>query len=406
MIRIGLVFMCLGGMILPFPARGEEVLSGKEPGNRRVRLVFEEELRFGGQGPNHEWQGVNPCIQSDAEGNIYIADTGNNRILAFDSDGKFTREIASDGIEPGQFQGLDSFAILKDGRGLGFEIVNGIGKLVWFDKGMRYAKTTLPKDPNQVISSIIPYPDGGGFGASFMTVDPQQEKILLRTGLLDNNFKPLKVLTENFRPGFDASRVRDLSYWVSYMANGFKTSHGGKGIVAVDERGAVFTAITNQYAITKWSPDLKSPDLVIKREYEPIPRTKEDIDAAVKIQTARIRSSLPQSLRPMIIESLVREAYLKADLGPVKNPIFGLLTMPEGYLLVVHDFRAKDHEDLADIFDETGKYVGRVGLRRHGLLGTNGLPRMSFREGMAYTIHTDSEGRHQAVRYRYRIVAE
>lgn len=406
MIRNGLFFVFLLGMTRALPAKSREVLNGPEPQGTVVDLIFEQDLSFGSKGRYLEWRGLNPAIGADDKGNMYIADTGNNRILAFDPRGAFSRVVAADGIEPGQFQGLYSFSLLEDGRGLGFEVVNGSGKLVWFNANMRYTRTTLPNNPDQVLSTIMPFPDGGRYGAAYMAVDPVKGEILLRTGILDENFKPLKILTEKTRPGFDGNRVQDLGYWVSYMASGFKTSHGGKGLTAVDGKGMVYTATTNVYTITKWSPDLKKVELVIKRKYRPIQQTGEDIKMTVGIQTARIRSSLPQSLRPMIIESLVHEAYLKADLGPVKNPIFGMLAMPEGHLLVVHDLQPKGRIDLADIFDTEGHYVGRVSLKHHGLLGTNGLPRMTFRNSMAYTIHTDDQGRHQAVRYRYRFAAK
>ena len=42
-------------------------------------------------------------IEVDADGNVYVADTGNNRIQKFTSDGVFLMKWGSSGNSPGQF---------------------------------------------------------------------------------------------------------------------------------------------------------------------------------------------------------------------------------------------------------------------------------------------------------------
>jgi DNA-binding beta-propeller fold protein YncE len=43
-------------------------------------------------------------IAVDAQGRVYVADTGNKRILVFDSDGNFIQQIGSEGLSIGQFE--------------------------------------------------------------------------------------------------------------------------------------------------------------------------------------------------------------------------------------------------------------------------------------------------------------
>lgn len=50
-------------------------------------------------------------INATEGGTLYVADTGNNRIQKFDSDGNFLREWGSHGSEPGQFDEPEGVAV-------------------------------------------------------------------------------------------------------------------------------------------------------------------------------------------------------------------------------------------------------------------------------------------------------
>lgn len=45
-------------------------------------------------------------IRPDSSGNVYVADTGNNRVQKFSSDGNYITEWGSAGSGNGQFNGL------------------------------------------------------------------------------------------------------------------------------------------------------------------------------------------------------------------------------------------------------------------------------------------------------------
>ena len=42
-------------------------------------------------------------IAVDANGHVYVADTGNKRIIVFDADGNYLTQFGSAGLDPGQF---------------------------------------------------------------------------------------------------------------------------------------------------------------------------------------------------------------------------------------------------------------------------------------------------------------
>jgi sugar lactone lactonase YvrE len=54
-------------------------------------------------------------IAVDAQGRVYVADTGNKRIVVFDSDGNYLTEFGTAGMDPGQFDEPVGVAIGPDG---------------------------------------------------------------------------------------------------------------------------------------------------------------------------------------------------------------------------------------------------------------------------------------------------
>jgi DNA-binding beta-propeller fold protein YncE len=54
-------------------------------------------------------------IAVDSKGHVYVADTGNKRIVIFDADGKYISEFGTAGLDPGQFDEPVGVAIGADG---------------------------------------------------------------------------------------------------------------------------------------------------------------------------------------------------------------------------------------------------------------------------------------------------
>jgi uncharacterized protein (TIGR03663 family) len=69
--------------------------------------------QYGGQDPFGLWGPR--AIAVDAAGNVFVADTGNKRIIAYDPDGNYLGQIGSEGMEPGQFS--EPVGLAFDGQG-------------------------------------------------------------------------------------------------------------------------------------------------------------------------------------------------------------------------------------------------------------------------------------------------
>jgi hypothetical protein len=61
----------------------------------------------------------------DAQDNLYVLDSGNRRVLAFDNTGKFVRQIGKEGGGPGEFSAPMGMAVLSDGDLLVSDLMRG-----------------------------------------------------------------------------------------------------------------------------------------------------------------------------------------------------------------------------------------------------------------------------------------
>lgn len=69
---------------------------------------------YGGQNPYGLWGPRGIAV--DKAGNIFVSDTGNKRIIAYNPDGKYLGEIGGEGMEPGQFTEPVGLAFDKTGN--------------------------------------------------------------------------------------------------------------------------------------------------------------------------------------------------------------------------------------------------------------------------------------------------
>ncbi|MCK4471945.1 MAG: 6-bladed beta-propeller, partial [Anaerolineae bacterium] len=82
------------------PAPIEVVEDPYDKGKREVPAILTWGSQGKGQGQFQDPRG----IAVDQDGNVYVADSGNNRIQVFDSSGKFLTQWGGEGDGPGQFK--------------------------------------------------------------------------------------------------------------------------------------------------------------------------------------------------------------------------------------------------------------------------------------------------------------
>jgi len=99
--------------VLPVPAGTREIRYKVMPASQRTRrLVFEHDLVLTGA---FDVGFYRPGAVAMADnGDIYVADRGNSRVVVFDRDGTALRQFGREGQGPGEFQWLDAIAVVGD----------------------------------------------------------------------------------------------------------------------------------------------------------------------------------------------------------------------------------------------------------------------------------------------------
>ncbi len=105
-------------------------------------------------------------IAVDSNGHVYVADTGNKRIVVFDSDGKYITEFGSGGLDPGQFDEPVGVAVAKDGT------------VYVTDTWNQRIQTFIPSEDGTFFSPALQWDVNAWFGQSldnkpFIAVDAQ-----------------------------------------------------------------------------------------------------------------------------------------------------------------------------------------------------------------------------------------
>ena len=382
-----------------------EVTNGTKPTGKALTLAFTEELRLGPDSgdEHHLWSGATVAVEVDKRGHMFVVDTGGNRIMEFDAGGKFVRQIGSEGEGPGEFRMLMSFVILEDGTGIAYDNRQAQAVFSMYDAAMNFKDSKQVNTNRKAIRSVSFSPSGKHFSSFYMSFIDQ--KLMTYTGVLNAENLDTEITLHN-KPvmPFDGNRVQEGAWWSEFYASWFNLFATGAGTVAFAKDGSIYTASTAKYEITKWSQDLDK-QMVIKREYKPILQTEADLAAYADPIRAEILSSLPASLHQYITPGVVSKAIELAEFPSSKQPIFGMVPLEDGGLLVVHDFDAKKNASTADLFDKDGKYIGqaqlpKVAVNIFGSFFGNPV-KLVFKGGKAYAIEMNEDLEPSLVRYAY-----
>ena len=390
------------------PLQAAEIENGTRPQGGSYTLEFVEDLRFGADEDEDEyiWAFPSTTISADSKGHIYIADPREQRILEFDTAGKFLKLVAKKGQGPGELQSMLNFTVLKDDTGIAVDLEGGVvTKFKKYGKDMAYVSETASQGTSFLLQAVNLSPLGDLFGATFVNLDISSGKMSIKTGLVSSELKVLKETSSSDRPLPDPSRFGDPNYWSDFIGGNLKAIGQSLGVFAFDNEGNIYCAQTDTYKISKFSSDLKTEKMSFSRKYKPIANNEAHLTAIADRLSEQFQA-VPQ-LQGILTKSVLRKAIELSEPPLVKQPIFGMVIMESGEILVIHDVQMDTGINLADIFSKEGKFIGQVSMKNHGIatLASGALSvKMSFRNGYAYTIETDEMGENRAVRYKYNLV--
>lgn len=398
--------LLIGFALTLWASSPETVENGRTPSGKAVTIEFTENLRLGPDSGEdyHAWSGATVTVDVNSNGHIFVVDTGSNRIVEFNKEGEFVQEIGQKGQGPGEFQFLKAFRIFKDGSGaVAFDDLTSHAQFSDYDKDIKYQDQRRGAFQG-TLESLAISPNGDFMGSFYMTMG--KNGILTHTAVLDKDLKPVIKLGSKPAPNFDPSKLTDPNWWVDFYASWFKLIADGIGLSAFSHDGHIYTAMTNKYEITKYNDKLEKV-MVIKRDYKPIIQTTDDLLAFSDPIRSEIISTLPAGLHQFITPTVVNRALEKADFPPSKQPIFGMIPMEDGGLMVVHNFKPQTGESYADIFSKEGKFVGQsklppVAVNFFGSFFGDPVKFM-FYKGQAYAIEVNEDEEPTLVRYNYKM---
>ena len=383
----------------------ETIENNHAPAGKAQTIHFEKLFGFGADDDEDHflWAGESSMVRFGHKDHIFVSDADGKRVLEFDDKGAFVKVFGPSGAGPGEYRGAPAFFPLKKGGAVGFDMVPNT-----FPRVNLYDNTLTYKDSQNFSGGHIPVavfgfsPDGSLFACFAIKLDPQSGKMKFISCLMDMNFEIIKQFHATDRNLPDRQRLTDPAFWEDYLAVNYKELSRGTAHFGFDAAGNIYTALSDKYEITKWSPDLKTKLMVINKKFKPLPMNNADIDGIVESATAQIRKS--PVLGQIVTEAVVRRAVEKAELPPVKNPIYGLVVTDDGHLLVMRDLGLADGVQFAELFSPHGKYLGEVRMKDRGLYDlTSNRPRISFSGDKAVTTHIDEDGEIRVVAYRWKV---
>ncbi|PIE90768.1 MAG: hypothetical protein CR997_03850 [Acidobacteria bacterium] len=389
-------FLLISGSV--FAGEVQTVNNGKTVSGKTETLEFVEDLVIGPETEEDHliWASFLTTVDADSKGNMFVCDPGENRVVEFDSEGKFVRSIGRKGEGPGEFLNLKSFQVLDNGTAIAFEQAQILTTLNYYDKALDYRDKKVHQSFELIPTTALFSRNGEWISSTVASVNMTTQMTAIHYAILNQDLEIKKDLIVYETPNFNPQRLMESEYWSEYLAGNMKqTSKGLLAFVAFGKDGSVYTAKADRYEIQKLDSKL-NPVQVIKKAYDPIPMTKEQIDAMVEPISERILGNLPAQLQSVVTEKTIAKAVKMAEFPPVHFPISHLLALENGYLLVLHEVDMVKDIAKVDIFNPAGVYVGSC---EHGF---NSLTKMVFKNGYAYTIENRDDD-NTLVRYKINI---
>ncbi|CAM2068628.1 hypothetical protein SCOR_24875 [Sulfidibacter corallicola] len=383
-------------------ADGGAVQTFRRDTSAKAPLDFEEVWRVG---PDREedvylWTSPDTHLAVAADGRVLIADVGANRLLAMGPDGTFERVLAAEGPGPGELRGLRSVQVLADGRTVALDQPPmGLARLLFFDASGRFSEQKVFRSLSAIPVSIVAAPDGKRAAGLFMGLDTRRGILTMRTQLVDAQLKPVRTFVETDLPLPGPDVLRNPANLRDMVADVLAGFYRGQGLVTFDARGRLIHAATHRSQIACLDQGGETTRWRVAVEGEPIRLREAERDAMAEVLLEELRAT--PGMGRAVTENLVRQAVEKAELPPIKNPLFGLL--PAGdRLLAVYDLSFLSLTQAVDVLAADGRYLGS--LRRDGapfLAPTSNLtPRMVVHGDRATTLEQDADGELVLVRYR------
>jgi len=366
---VGFLCVCLISSVLS-PAQGGQtpkwkgtitkdgdvivVKNPKEPLYNQPIVALQQDYSIGGAQAKGEYVLALPTsIAVDQNGSLYVLDFKENRVKVFDEAGAFVRVIGRPGQGPGEIAAAWRISIAHNSAELAVHDIRG-RKLTFFSLEGEYRSSV----PLRGMTGEVKLDSQGNAYVSDTEFGPKQNTEILKKMSGDMS----QVLAEISRRPQDESHnpFAPRQYWV------------------VDSQDRLIYGDAKTYEIRYFDFSGKLVRKVL-RAGRPLKVTKKDIDEFADRKT-------PPGINPVYNYSSHHAAYRSFFADDL------------GHLFVQTWERTPDNlQDIHDIFDAEGRFIGRAALNRHEDL-INPKVRL-MKAGKYYAIEPDAEGYEVVKRY-------
>jgi len=328
----------------------------KEPIYKEPIISLKEDIMIGGAQAKGEYALALPrSLAVDKAGDLFILDDKESCIRDFDHSGKYLKTIGRKGQGPGEIGGASSMSIpLGSNELIVMDISNS--RLAFFSTDGRFIKNV----PLRGNISDVKIDSHGNVYLSFKEFSPGERRDILKKMNPDMS----NVLAEIVSHPMDKSR-NPFKPWESWI---------------VDDNDHLIYGDAKMYEIRYFGPDGKQVRRII-RDYDPLKVSQKDIDE-FRNRQAPPGLSMAQNFDFSSHHAAYRSFFVD-DLGNL--------------FIQTWERTADNRQDIHDIFDADGRFLGRVPLNRHADL-INPKVRL-MRSGKLYTIEPDDEGYEVVKRY-------
>lgn len=317
------------------------------PPGQRKEIVFKEELVIGqAEGDDHYMFGETVVFNTDEQGNFYVTDWRRKRILKYDPAGHYLLTIGREGQGPGEFQNLSPARFDRNGHIYVTDIVSR--RICFFDDSGNYLRQiAIPEGFEDL------YINAQGHFVSSRTVPLESEfgpSFKITHAFFDDKFNMISEFfaqEKHAQPpaGRDATSMAKFMAWILSSEMAFQPRPNYR----LGKNDLVFFGYPDKYSIDVYSPAGRKIK-TIQRDYEPSRVIEKDKDYFVSHVAA-------DYLRRYSSEQERKEIIKFIEYPKFKPAYHSFTLMENGWLFVVVEI-APGGENLFDLFDDNGRYIG------------------------------------------------
>ena len=337
---------------------------------RPIRITFTVDLTIGvTEGDENFMYGSRVYFNTDKQGNFYVNDWDQKRILKYDSEGQYLLTMGREGQGPGDFGNAWRPHFDIDENLYVFDLSNH--RISYFSKEGNFLKLIkLPQ--NFTVYNIFT----NGSYTAVKRIDREEKDGIhheMTYGVYDSKFIQMGEI-HRYELSPVALSGRDSKSRAQFTADilsreALKPSEFIHWLVSEDEN--IYLGYPSDYSIKVFN---RKGRLVreIQRIYDPIKVTQKDKEHYFHIQETEFFRFIPTS------EEIKKDVKKLVKFPKYKPAYQGFSLMENGWLLVKADFQAGG-TTLFDVFDGKGKYIAQFKTS----VATENL---YFKNGKAYAL--------------------